>query len=57
MFNYGFWSLLNQPSIYLAELTCLMYNFIWNEKPEKICRTQMCNLYNEGGLKMIDLER
>ena len=33
-----------------------MYNFIRDGKPEKISRTQMCKPYDQGGLKMIDIE-
>ena len=34
----------------------MFYKFIWNDKPEKIKRTQINQSYKEGGLKMINLE-
>ena len=56
MFNHLFLSLPDPPSVYLAQLNSLMYGFIWNGKPDKISRTQMCKPYCGGGMKMIDLE-
>ena len=35
---------------------CLLYDFLWNSKGDKIKRTEMINEYNKGGLKMIDLQ-
>ena len=32
----------------------LFYNFLWNDKGDKIKRKVMINNYSEGGLKMID---
>ena len=31
------------------------YEFIWQGKPDKISRKQMCQLYSEGGVKMTDI--
>ena len=52
-FNHLFLSLPDLPSVYLAQLNSLIYDFISNGKPE---RTQMCKPYDEGRMKMIDLE-
>ena len=35
----------------------ILYQFIWNDKPEKIKRTIINKSYDQGGLKMIDLEK
>ena len=32
-----------------------MYSFVWDSKPDKISRKQLKRNYEEGGLKMIDL--
>ena len=32
----------------------MFYNFLWNDKSDKIKRSIMINDYSEGGLKMID---
>ena len=34
-----------------------MFNFIWDQKPDKINRNILCQNYNNGGLKMIDLKK
>ena len=56
MFNHLFLSLPNPSYNYLAKLNRIMYHFIWDGKPEKISRIQMCTPYDQGGLRMIDLE-
>ena len=33
----------------------MFYNFLWNDKGDKIKRKVMINDYSEGGLKMIDI--
>ena len=33
----------------------MFYNFLWNDKGDKIKRNIMINDYSEGGLKMIDI--
>ena len=32
-----------------------LFEFIWNCKPDKISRKQLCQLYTDGGIKMIDI--
>ena len=33
----------------------MFYNFLWNDKGDKIERKVVINDYSEGGLKMIDI--
>ena len=40
----------------IKEINGLFYNFLWNDKGDKIKRNVMINDYPEGGLKMIDIE-
>ena len=35
---------------------CLLYDFLWDSKGDKIKRTEIINEYTKGGLKMIDLQ-
>ena len=48
---------LPSPSGVIKEINCLLYDFLWDSKGDKIKRTEMINEYNKGGLKMIDLQR
>ena len=34
----------------------MFYNFLWNDKDNKIKRNIIINDYSEGGLKMIDID-
>ena len=34
-----------------------MFNFIWDQKPDKINRKILCQNYNNGGLKMLDFKK
>ena len=34
-----------------------MYKFIWDDKPDKVNRHQICKDYLDGALKMLDLEK
>ena len=50
-------TVLNTPSVETErELEKVLYQFIWNKKPDKIKRKTLINQYEEGGLKMIDLK-
>ena len=55
-FNHMFVSLPSPKKEQLTQLNNIMYKFIWNNKPDKVKRSQICKPYSEGGLKMIDLE-
>ena len=39
----------------IKEINGIFYNFLWNDKGDKIKRNVMINDYPEGGLKMIDI--
>ena len=49
-------SSLPSPPGVIKEINCLLYDFLWDSKGDKIKRTEMTNEYNKGGLEMIDLE-
>ena len=53
---YLFTVLPNPPSSYITELNRILFNFIWNGKPDKIKRSVLINNINEGGLKMFHIE-
>ena len=39
----------------IKEINVMFYNFLWNDKGDKIKRKVMINGYSEEGLKMIDI--
>ena len=39
----------------IKEINVMFYNFLWNDKGDKIKRNVMINDYSEEGLKMIDI--
>ena len=41
----------------IKSISDIMYKFIWNGKPDKVNRQQICKDYLDGGFKMIDLEK
>ena len=49
-------SSLPSPPGVIKEINCLLYDFLWDSKGDKIKRTETINEYNKGGLKMIDLQ-
>ena len=49
-------SSLPTPQGVIKEINSLSYEFLWDNKSDKIKRTEMINDYNKGGLKMIDLQ-
>ena len=53
---YPFTSLSNPPSDIVQRLEKIMFNFIWDGKPDKIKRDILIQDYEQGGLKMIDIE-
>lgn len=49
-------STLNLPSIALINsVQKLLYDYVWDSKPDKISRIQLKQPYENGGLKMIDI--
>ena len=53
---YVLTSLQNPSKQTIKRIDKLMYEFIWDGKPEKIKRDTLIKNYESGGLKMIDLE-
>ena len=51
-----FTALPNPPEECLKTLENICFKFIWNNKSEKIKRTTLCNNYDNGGLKMINIQ-
>ena len=41
--------------LYLDQFNEIVYNFLWDKKPDKIKRKVMCANYMQGGLKMINI--
>ena len=39
----------------IKDINVMFYNFLWNDKGDKIKRNIMINDYSEGELKMIDI--
>ena len=56
-FNHFFISLPNPSPEMVKSISDLVYKFLWNEKPDKVNRQQICQDYLDGGLKMLDLEK
>ena len=48
-------SSLPTPKEVIKEINALLYDFLWDNKGDKIKRTEMINNYSKGGLKMIDI--
>ena len=48
-------SSLPTPKGVIKEINALLYDFLWDNKGDKIKRTEMINDYSKGGLKMIDI--
>ena len=48
-------SSLPTPKGVIKEVNALLYDFLWDNKGDKMKRTEMINDYCKGGLKMIDI--
>ena len=53
-FNHLFIALPNPSPEIIKAISDMMFKFIWNDKPDKVNRKQICK---DGGLKMLDLEK
>ena len=51
-----FISLPKPPEKWMKNLEQVFFKFIWNDKPDKISRSQAVQDYPDGGLKMVHLE-
>ena len=49
-------SLINVPENIIKEINCIIYNFVWNGKTDKVKRKQFIQTVDLGGLKMIDFD-
>ena len=56
LFNHLFISLPSPSKTFLEDLKTGIYSFIWDKKPEKVNRKQLCQSYPFGGLKMINID-
>ena len=54
---YPLTSLQNPPKETVKQIEQLMYSFLWDNKPDKIKRSTLIKYYNQGGLRMIDIEK
>ena len=54
---YGHFILPNPPKDTIKCIEKMMYNFIWDGKPDKIKREILTSDYDKGGLRMIDIEK
>ena len=41
----------------IKTITKKLFNFLWNDKPDKLARKVMCQSIEKGGLKMLDVEK
>ena len=48
-------SILPITDSFVKTLNSIFYNFLWNNKPDKIKRETMCSSYTGGGLEMINI--
>ena len=46
---------LPRSNIFLKSVNTILYNFVWEGKPDKIKRSSICKDYFKGGLKMINI--
>ena len=51
-----FSSLPSPSKKYIQKLNTLLFNFLWDNKPDKLKRVQIIQEYSNGGLKMVDLD-
>ena len=49
-FNHLFTSVVIEKKI-LVDINKIFYEFLWNGKPDKISRNDVCRSYHAGGLK------
>ena len=46
---------LPTPETFLSKVNSLLYSFLWNNKPDKIKRTTICQDFSNGGLAMVNI--
>ena len=55
-FNHLFMAIPDPSAKLMKTIKVKFFNFIWKNKPDKISRKQVVGTYEEGGLKMPDIE-
>ena len=55
-FNHLFTSLPNPLENFITDLRKLLFNFLWNGKPDRIKRTQITQDYFNGGIRVPNIE-
>ena len=40
---------------FLEKLNKILFQFLWNKKPDKVKRTTICTKYQNGGLNMVNI--
>ena len=56
--SHLFISLPNPPeNTLISLLKCILFNFLWNSKVEKIKRNVLYQKHEYGGVEMIDIEK
>lgn len=53
---YLFQVLPTPPDYFMKEIQDVIFDFIWNGKPDKVKRSTMSNNIDKGGLKVIDVK-
>ena len=54
--NYLLLSVPKPDPRIMKDIHSSFFKFIWYHKPDKISRTQLSQIYEEGGAKMIDID-
>ena len=53
--TYLFINLPDPDDHFLKELNRLFFEFLWNGKHSKISKANVCQTYQNGGIKMLDI--
>ena len=51
-----FTNLPDPPFIFIEDLNSLFFKFLWNGKPNKMSKAYVCNHYENGGIRMVDVK-
>ena len=54
--NYLIMSIPNPPNVFCEDIQKMFFKFIWGNKPDKVKRSQLVQVYALGGAKMIHLQ-
>ena len=56
LFTHMFISLPSPSKTFISSLKNILFDFIWDKKPDKISREQLTQNYFKGGLKMVNID-